>query len=45
MVTKNEHIKAISNKLSEINRLFQKLRFTFKIPEKGKLSEELSEDE
>ncbi len=43
-VTDNENIKDLANKLSDINRLFQKLRFSFNIPEKGKLSDKLSED-
>lgn len=43
IINDNEIVET-SNKLSDINMLFQKIRSAFRIPEKGKLSDEPADD-
>lgn len=45
LVTANEEIKEQAEKLAEVNKLFQKLRIAFKVPDHGNLSEDLEDDD
>jgi hypothetical protein len=43
-IVTDQSIVETAKKLSEVNMLFQKLRFAFRIPEKGNLSDDIPDD-
>ena len=43
-ITKDDNLKEMAGKLSDINMLFQKIRSAFNVPEKGSLSDDMKDD-
>ena len=44
-ITGNHEIVSISGRLSDVNMLFRKIRSAFRVPEKGNLSDDLTDDD